>query len=1029
MTRPVRSPSLPEVMSDPRARLPQYPVHEILPELRRALSPSGAAAVLEAPPGAGKSTLVPLELLRDSDIIAPGDRIVMLEPRRLAARSVATRMADLLGEQPGASVGYRVRFESRVSERTRIEVVTEGILTRRIQSDPELAGVSLVIFDEFHERNLHGDLALALCLEARVLREDLRILVMSATLEDTAPAVSKLLAQSGGDAAPILVSEGRMHPVEVRHLRELAIPDGRLYPAAIAERMLPAILEALQAGPANHTAANDSDGDLLVFLPGAGEIRRVERALRDSRDPALADCAIYPLYGDLSRDAQTAALAPDPRGRRKIILATPIAETSLTIEGVRQVVDSGLRRAPRYEASTGLSRLQLLRISRASAAQRAGRAGRLGPGRAYRLWSEHDHDRLEARTRPEILDADLAPLLLELAAWGVPITPHRPLPLAFLDAPPPAHLSRAATLLHQLGALEATPQSRNDETRDDATNDDEALSYRITEAGRAMVRLPVHPRLARMLLIAASPEPINANANVNLLSALSAKLQSDQTYRTAVAADLAAILSERDPLAAASGNRRLSIVARLEGLLAYRSPGGGSHSGDAQIYRAIDQTARQLRKLIHARENRSESAAASADSERGRRSASYAMPGPFDPGALLAVAYPDRIALARSTQPASGRYRLSSGGGAVLSVRNDAANPGSRAGSPAYAPVPAEAEEIPEALVVLDLAPPDSRGSGSAKKQAPGESTIRLQAPLAPESIETIFADQLIRERTVVWDASAARVQSREELRFGSLVLATRPFTETEDPAGDPKQSTGVSAKDGLADYATQLRAAFLDGLREIMKRGGTAALAANDTDRESFERLRARLLFLRDRTEILPESIPGLAGDAGLPDFSEESLVAHPEDWLGDFIVGHQSFSSFRKGFRLMDAVHARLPYATMTWLDEAAPTHIEVPSGSRIRLEYGEGECVLAVKLQELFGLRKTPRVALGRESVTLHLLSPARRPIQVTRDLAGFWERTYGDVKKELKGRYPKHPWPDDPFDPIEAVATRHTKKRRS
>ncbi|MEQ9366683.1 MAG: helicase-related protein, partial [Leptospirales bacterium] len=476
-------------------------MRDVLQDLARTLARAGGAAVLEAPPGAGKSTIVPLELLRIPGIVPAGRRILMLEPRRLAARSVAARMADLLGEAVGETVGYRVRFENRVSSRTRIEVVTEGILTRRIQSDPELKDVALVIFDEFHERNLHGDLALALCLEAReALREDLRILVMSATLEETGPAVSKLLSYGLSDsvAAPILTSEGRMYPVEIRHLKGFAIADGRMYPAAIARAVSEAIIDSLGAGHAGGNGDNETTGDVLVFLPGAGEIRRVERALLEAREPALAQTVVLPLYGDLSHAGQSAALGPDPGGKRKIILATPIAETSLTIEGVRTVIDSGLRRAPRFDAATGLSRLELARISRASAAQRAGRAGRLGPGRALRLWSEHDHDRLEARTRPEILAADLAPLVLELAAWGVPVEPDRALPLPFLDDPPPAHLKRAAELLMALGALESSETVSTGETVESRLDSlaPGPRAVRITEIGREMVGLPVHPRLA-----------------------------------------------------------------------------------------------------------------------------------------------------------------------------------------------------------------------------------------------------------------------------------------------------------------------------------------------------------------------------------------------------------------------------------------------------------------------------------------------------------------------------------------------------
>lgn len=954
-------------------RLPEFPVHEVLPDLGRALAAPGGAAVLEAPPGAGKSTLVPLELLLSGTFLSDTQQILMLEPRRLAARSVATRMAELIGEPVGETIGYRVRFESRVSARTRIEVVTEGILTRRIQSDPELSNVGLVIFDEFHERNLHGDLALALCLEAReALREDLRILVMSATLEDTAEAVAKLLArgmrraQSKQNAVPILTSTGRMYPVEIRHLPERAIPDGQLYPAAIARAVSPAIIDALNESPAGKNRTGD---DLLVFLPGAGEIRRVERALADDRNPAsvaaMTNTITLPLYGDLGREDQTIALRPDARGRRKIILATPLAETSLTIEGVGVVIDSGLRRAPRYDATTGLSRLELVRISRASAGQRAGRAGRLGPGRALRLWSVHEHDRLEARTRPEILDADLAPLLLELAAWGIPVQPDRPVPLPFLDPPPRAHLQRAARLLYDLGALEITSDSVSEESQTGAGD----VAFRISKLGREMVRLPIHPRLARMIVYAAG------------------ETHADQKHtddRLVMAADLAALLSERDPLRSGGiGVVDQNIRSRLEALHEFRRNSVHQNKSQNQyrdpgVWRQIEQTARQLRQLVGCKHD----------------AHSYQLLAD-DIGALLALGYPDRVGLARNPQSA-GRYLLSSGQGVTLQdseSRSDAVSPANQKSRPA-------------ALVVLDLAP--ARGPGGKG----GENEIRLMAPLNPQKIEEIFADRLERIRNIAWDAKAERVTNTEELRYGALVLASKPGDiggqGDSNPAGDD-----VAVVD-----------AFLEGLREVLRRSGSAGLASNDADRESFSQLRARIEFLRQRNF---SEIPGLSGEDSLPDLSEDNLVGHPDKWLRDHVTGYLSLAEFRKSFRLTDVIQAGLPYETMRWLDQAAPTHLEVPSGSRIRLDYSADEAILSVKLQELFGLRETPMVALGREAVTLHLLSPARRPIQVTRDLAGFWERTYIEVKKELKGRYPRHPWPDDPFDPATAIATRHTKKR--
>ncbi|MCG3114562.1 MAG: ATP-dependent helicase HrpB [Candidatus Manganitrophus sp. SA1] len=840
------------------------PIDEVLPSLRQALD-AHPSAVLQAPPGAGKTTQVPLAL-RDEPWLKHRS-ILILEPRRLAARAAAARMAFLLGESVGETVGYRIRFETKVSKKTRIEVLTEGILTRRLQSDPALEGVGLVIFDEFHERHLHADLALALCLDSRrVLREDLKLLVMSATLEGA--AVSALL----GDA-PVVTSQGRSFPVEVRYAPADPEPGNRL-PQAVRQ----AIVQAIER----------DRGDLLVFLPGAWEIRRTQALLGNlSTQGPQSRVDVYPLYGDLPWEAQDRAIRPSREGWRKVVLATPIAETSLTIEGIGVVIDAGFARVPEFDPRSGLTRLTTKRISRASAEQRAGRAGRLGPGVCYRLWSEATQRGLMAQPVPEIRAADLAPLALELAQWGVRDAGT----LAWLDPPPPSALAQARQLLVQLGAVE-----------EDGS---------ITPSGRAMAPFPMHPRLAHML----------DRAEARGLGPL--------------ACDIAALLSERD-LFIGERRRSTSLVERMEALRAFRKEGKrrAQPSGvDPAACLRVDQAARQYQRLLRSNEPESEK-----DLEKT--------------GLLLAFAYPDRIAQQRA--PGEIRYLLASGRGARL-------------------PEHEQRMRLPYLVVA-------SVDAGEV------EGAIYLAAAVDVDTLRRELAPEIRTEAVIRWDARLQRVIALGEERLGELLIDSAPLSSP-----DPEKCL----------------ASMLEGIRQL----GIAALPWSPEARD----WQARVLSLR---HWFPEE--------GWPDPSDAALQERLEEWLGPFLTGITRREHLKR-LDLLAALKARLNWNQNRRLEEGAPTHLTVPSGSQLRLEYRPGDSpVLAVKLQEMFGLAETPRVGWGRVPVTLHLLSPARRPIQVTQDLRGFWERTYAEVKKELKGRYPKHPWPDDPWN---APPTARTKRRSS
>jgi ATP-dependent helicase HrpB len=840
--------------------LNEYPVDEIVPEIKKALT-AHQSAVLHAPPGAGKTTRVPLALL---DTVAPEmGKIVMLEPRRIAAVSAARWMARLLGEEVGQTVGYSIRFDSRLSPRTRVEVVTEGILTRRIQKDPGLEGVSIVIFDEFHTRSIHSDLALALCLDIRkTLRDDLRLLVMSATL-DAAPVASLL-----GDA-PVVSSTGRQYHVQEKYLNEK--PEGPL-PARI--------LRAVR------TALRETEGDILVFLPGSGEIRACAEALRPLTE-GKDDLSLHPLFGDLPFEEQERAILPSER--RKIVLATNIAETSLTIEGTGVVIDSGLARSLRYDPSRAMNRLVTVTISRASAEQRKGRAGRLGPGVCYRLYSRSAFGSMVAFDPPEILVSDLTSLVLDLAVWGV----KDPLELSWMDVPPPSAWEAARNLLLNLGALDATGA--------------------VTEAGRAMSILPLHPRLGRLMLRAAELGIAPAGA------------------------DLAALLSERDILRRTSAGGReepeADIAVRLDVLREWRKgrrlPGGA----DPWALRSVDRTARQLLRLMPPGKKSPEEI--SDDDAVGR---------------LLMRAFPER--LGRSREEGDGRFVLSQGRGVKLPAK-------SHLGRSRF-------------IVAVNM----DAGEKS-------EGVVHIGAEVSEELVRLEYEGRIETVKSVEWDEKQGRIVALVRERIGAVTLSEKPFAPSDEET--------------IPVLCQALRSSF-----HLLKFG---------RDERQFQ---GRVLLMR---RTFPEE--------GWPDLSDEALSSTTERWLAPFLGDVRTARDFAR-VDLMAALRALLSWEQRRLLDERAPALLAVPSGRRAAIDYSAGDTpVLAVKLQEMFGMAETPVIAGGRVKVLLHLLSPAGRPVQVTQDLRGFWDKGYQQVKRELRGRYRKHPWPDDPWS---AAPTTGTRKKR-
>ena len=837
------------------------PIDAVLPALSKALS-DGRNVVLAAPPGSGKSTAAPLALL-DAPWLS-GQKILMLEPRRVAARAIAARLAHNLGSPLGEIVGYRIRQDTRTSANTRIEVITEGILTRILQSDAALSNVGLVIFDEFHERSLHADLGLALCLESQThLREDLRLLVMSATLE-----LPRLMAVLGN--AECIQGGTRAHEVTYRWLTRPK-RDERIEPAMIA-----AVQQALR----------EESGDILAFLPGAPEIRRVAARLAEL---VPLDVQIHPLYGDLELAAQEQALAPAPTGKRKIILATDIAQTSLTVEGVRVVVDSGLSRVPRFDPVSGMTRLLTINVSRAAATQRAGRAGRTQAGVCYRLWAAGQHDRLAEYDEPEIRAADLAPLALELAVWGE----RDPNTLRWLDAPNNAAWAQGIELLQGLGALDTTGT--------------------ITRHGRAVHALAAHPRIAHMLLKASE----QGLANLACL--------------------LAALLQERDVLRRTSSTSDVDLEHRVRMLI---GDGDDPRIDRSQLAR-VRSAARVYQQQLDAMRR---------TNLAGRPSNTRTSPiDASDTGLLVALAYPERIARRRPGGEA--RFQLAGGRGAVC------ANEDSLAHAPWLA------------IAHLD---------GDAR-----EARIFLAAAIPPPASLPALAATLRTTDTISWDAANEVVVARTEQRFGAILVDERPLVRPDPDA---------------------LRHAMITGIRSM----GLTALPWTPT-----------LQQWRDRVRCLRHTL----GESW-PDVGDPALLVTLDSWLSPWLDG-VTRRAHLANIDLTNAVHALLPHELRRDLDRLAPTHLVVPSGSNIALDYSEPQQpTLAVKVQEIFGWRESPRIAGGKIAVTLRLLSPGQQPVQITRDLASFWTNGYAEVRKDLRGRYPRHPWPEDP---LTAPATRRAKPR--
>jgi len=819
------------------------PIDAVLDDLARTLDVNNAA-VLVAPPGAGKTTRVPLALL---DVPwARNKKIIVLEPRRIAARASAERMARTLGERAGETVGYRVRFGSKISRATRIEVVTEGIFSRQIMDDPELNGVAAVLFDEFHERSLDADLGLALARDAQIgLREDLRLLVMSATLDGA--RVAKLL----GDA-PVVESEGRAFPVETRYL-------GRKADLPIERQMADAIATALRADP----------GSVLAFLPGAAEIRRTQNLLNERIHDASIE--IVPLFGALEASVQDRAIAPAPQGKRKVVLATSIAETSLTIEGVRIVVDSGLARVPRYEPDIGLTRLETMRASRAAVDQRRGRAGRTEPGVCYRLWDEPQTSSLPAYTQPEILSADLSSLVLDLAQWGV----SDPASLAFLDPPPAPALKEARELLRELRALDA--------------------DGRITAEGKSLRALALPPRLARMIV------------------------DSHRQGAGRAAAEIAAVLTERG-----LGGDHVDLEVRLDAFRRDRS-----------------QRAEAARSLAQ----RWASQAASSSSSSSERE------DELTAGVMLALAFPDRVAKNRG----NGGFVLANGRGAAI-------------------------ERTSALSRALYIAVAELTGTAA-------QGRILLAAPITQAEIETHFADQLKTVDEILFDPSAMALRSRRRKSLHAITLSEVPL------AIEPSQETARVLAEGII-------AAGLDRLPWS----------------KPIKQWRDRVMFLR--------ATEGATSENPWPDLSDEALVAQWETWLVPALRDKTSLKAFSAS-DLSEALLTLLPWTLRARLEREAPAHFEAPTGTQLAIDYeAEQGPTIAVRLQELFGLTAHPSIARGAIPLVLELLSPAHRPVQVTRDLPGFWRGSYAAVRSDLRGRYPRHPWPEDPAN---AMPTRRVKPK--
>jgi ATP-dependent helicase HrpB len=822
----------------------QLPIIEIIPEIKAGLAAHNTL-ILQAAPGAGKSTYLPLQLLNESWL--EGKKILMLEPRRLAAKTVAARLAFQLDEDAGETIGYKIRFENKTSKTTRLEILTEGILTRMLQQDGALEDVGLVIFDEFHERSLHADLALALCREVQsILRPDLRILIMSATLDGE--KLSQLL-----DNAPIVRSKGREFPIAFHYIAHeekthLPIQMTRLIKRALSE----------------------NEGDILAFFPGAGEISRTAELLENE----ISSAKIFPLFGDMPLHQQQEAILPDKNGARKIVLATSIAETSLTIEGIKIVVDSGYSRVPRFDTRSGLTRLETIRVTKDSADQRAGRAGRTSAGVCYRLWSEGFNHHLVPHRSPEILEADLAPLVLELANWGT----RNIQSLTWLSPPPSGTVLQAKELLTQLGAL---------------------ADEKITPRGKEMLRLPTHPRIAHLLT-----EAIASGQN-------------------SLAADIAALLEERDPLPKDSG---ADLVLRIEMLRKFRNK--EFVNADRKRLERVERIAQQWRKLLNAKTDN-------------------AAPVHEEVGKLVAAAYPERIA----KRETGNRYRLGNGRIAKLNETDELSGE--------------------EWIAIAEL-------EGATSK----ESRIFLAAALDPDDIKHLAVEKKVLE----WDHQKGELIARMEKRVGDVILESKIIKTISD-----EERISI--------------------LLQAVRENGRELLSWSDEVKEFMARI---------------NSIRKWRVNEGWPEMNMDQLLLSAEEWLPSYLNNIKRKDDFRK-LDLLSILSSTIPWEKQQQLEKLAPQKINVPSGSFIKITYSDDGSppVLAVRLQEIFGMLETPTVNEGRTKLMVHLLSPAYRPVQVTQDLHSFWKNTYAEVRKELRMRYPKHSWPEDPYT---AVAVRGAKKRK-
>lgn len=839
------------------------PVTEIIPQVQKALE-TETTLIISAPPGAGKSTLIPLVVFEQAFL--KGKKVIMLEPRRLAARSIAMRMAELLDEEVGETVGYRIRFETVISKQTKIEVVTEGILTRMLQSDNALEDVGLVIFDEFHERNLQADLALALCREAQqVLRPDLRLMIMSATLN--IPQLQSLLN------ARVIESKGRQYPVEIIHTNDA---DEFLIPELMAQTIARAVKE--------------HEGDVLAFLPGEGEIRKCEELLNnDSWSGLKSRPTIHPLYGMLPQKEQYAAIMPNRSGKRKIVLATSIAETSLTIEGIKIVVDCGFGRSSRFDTASGLSRLETLRISKDSADQRAGRAGRLSAGVCYRMWTLATHQRLAEHRVPEIMEADLCSLVLELCKWGTEDITR----LSWLTLPPKNSLQQAYDTLYSIGALEeSVPELVEGSLR-------RSSGSRLTEHGKQIHALACHPRIAHMLILAEGEKAKQLGC------------------------DIAGILEERDPLPKESG---IDINLRIEALRKARERNSFNNK-----FKRIEKNAASYRKMLK------------IDADNG----------PVDPqetGLLLAYAYPERIASARPGN--NSQFQLANGKIAMAGFKDDLAH------------------QAWLAIANMDL--------------RDGMGKIFLASPLDPKDLI-----HLVKEKAnITWDTRKGGVIAVKELKIGSIVLQSKPMKDPEEEL-------------------------VLEAICNALRTEGESLL---DLANENFVQLQNRI-----------KSLSIWNKEQGWPIVTTEFLLNTTREWLGPYLKGVKKPDELKR-IDLAECLLHSLTWEQQQELENLAPAKLQVPSGSKIKIEYTDSGAspLIAVRLQEVFGLADTPLVNNGKVRTVLYLLSPGYKPVQVTSDLKSFWNNLYFEVKKELQRRYPKHSWPENPWEAKPVAKGKSTKK---